>query len=500
MSVVIRSVLGCFEWRRLVVSSCTDARLIRPAEYDARQKQVQVTAPPISQKASWPKPSSVDDTVAGSSLPSSAAWGKGIPIARPVARSAAPIGTSRPIKPPTSVVTALPLKSNIAFPLPTPSPVQPPPVKEKKEKKEKPSAMIRGKSTDSSMSATTSSAQVSPKRKPSALAPVSTTTTAVSNSTATKAAPPPPPGLAGPTSTSSTSTPAEAKPVAASSTVETPAELPSDELQDASSAESEAGPSSASPAPQTPARLSDHLPPPLTDEPIFVHSPYEEPSLYSFPFSDPEFAFVLGLDPDEVQRYAAQARYQPSPFSKTLVGLAELGILAPEIPDLVAIPPHRESFSGTFQPFEPVEEEELNEAGPSSGAGLKTPARARPTQEEEDWEVEGPRTISRFDFARPSSRATSGRGQSPFALTRNQRDERDEWRAAQGQADAFGHAQGQGQGQQGHALLSGYGVAGPSQGEWGPASAHDSPFSAREAGRYKRERDEYDQGESSARW
>ena len=284
--------------------------------------------------------------------------------------------------------------------------------------------------------------------------------------------------------------------------MDTPAETTSDELQDGSSAESEAGPSSASPTPQTPARLSDHLPPPLTDEPIFVHSPYEEPSLYPFPFFDPEFAFVLGLDPDEVQRYASEAHYKPSPFSKTLVGLAELGILAPEIPDLVAIPPHRESFSGTFQPFEPVQEEELIEAGPSSGAGLKTPARARPTQEEEDWEVEGPRTISRFDFARPSSRATSGRGQSPFALTRHQRDERDEWRGGQGQADAFGLVQGQGvgQGHQGPALLSGYAGAGPSQGEWGLSSTHDSPFSAREAGRYKRERDEYDQCEFIVSW
>ena len=507
-----------------------DSRMIRPAEYDARQKQAQIAAPPISQKSDWPKPSSVVDTSAGkclcveeisrrsssdalaSSLPSSAAWGKGIPVARPTARAAVPIGTSRPVKPPTSISAVLPLKSNVAFPLPTPSPVQPPPIKEKKEKKERGSSMIRGKSTDSIPSSTTNSAQVSPRKKPitlPAVAPI------------TPAKPPPPPGLSVITSTPTPVSPSSSIPVTAVAQspepepIVIPTETPDEMSEEPQSSESEAGPSSSSPTPQTPSR-SDHPPPPLTDEPIFIHSPYEEPRLYPFPLSDPEFEFHLGLDALELLRDDGSRAYQPSPFNKTLVGLAQMGILAPDLPKLFSYQ-HRESFSSSFQPFEPLDEDENSEAGPSSGV-LRTPAKkpSAAIQEEEDWEIEGPRTISRFDFARPSSRSTTGRGQSPFALTRNARDERAVQMPQQQhpQHQTSGHGQGQGQSGLENALAAGFGGFGglgassgqgllggyPGSNDWGngghgSGGVHDSPFGIRETGRYKRDREEYDQGE-----
>lgn len=370
--------------------------------------------------------------------------------------------------------------------------------------------MARGKSTDSIPSSTTNSAQVSPRKKPitlPAIAPI------------TPAKPPPPPGLSVVTSTptpASASAPAPAPAVSPAQgptaiTVETPDEL----VDEPQSSESEAGPSTSSPTPQTPTR-SDHPPPPLTDEPIFIHSPYEEPRLYPFPLSDPEFEFHLGLDALELLRDDGSRAYQPSPFNKTLVGLAQMGILAPELPDLLNYQ-HRESFSGSFQPFDALDEDGSNEAGPSSGV-LRTPAKkpSAAIQEEEDWEIEGPRTISRFDFARPSSRSTSGRGQSPFALTRNTRDERAAQMSQQqqhAQHQTPGHGQGQGQsglenalaagfggfgglgGSSAQGLLSGYGASN----EWGNGghgnAGHESPFGARETGRYKRDREEYDQGE-----
>ncbi|KAK1924874.1 transcriptional repressor [Papiliotrema laurentii] len=477
--------------------------LTRPAEYEARQKQAQIAAPSLTTKAEWPKPSSISDAAASSALPNSAAWGKGIPVARPAARTAVPIGTSRPVKPPTSVATALPLKSNVAFPLPTPSPVHTPVIKEKKEKREKAPAMARGKSTDSSMSMTTNSAQTSPKRKP---APLASVTPSVAK------APPPPPGL----SVASTSATASSSASASSSTavppppgIPAPSEsTPEEVVDETQSAESEAGPSSASPAPQTPARYSDHPPPPLTDDPIFIHSPYEEPRLYPFPTSDPGFAYVLGLDSEEVQRYAAQGAYQPSPFSKTLLGLAELGVLAPELPDLGHVPTiSYESFSGAFQPFEPID------GGESSSTPVTKPGSAGrgPIEEEEDWEHEGPRTTSRFGFARPVSRSTSiGRGQSPFAMT-SRGDERENgaW-AEQLQQQQQPHPHqpppppqpvfSRSQVDERLAILQqrqglmNYpsGGSGVSEG-WAGMSEAQSPYAGRND-RYRRERDEFDPG------
>lgn len=239
--------------------------------------------------------------------------------------------------------------------------------------------MARARSTDSSQSATTSSNQASPKKKATALPTIKTAVP--------PAEPPalaPPPGLSAPP-------------------VEKPTTLDdADLLADSLSAESEAGPSIASPAPQTPARSGDQPPAPLTSDPIFLHSPYEEPRLSYFPTSDPAFAFSLGLDDHEIRIYQEAVGYQPSPFSKTLIGLAELGVLAPEIPDIPRTPPGFSGFTGSFQPFDSNDTESLHhdEAGPSR------------TLEGQD----GPRTTSRFDFARPNSGLASRA--SPFAVRR----------------------------------------------------------------------------------
>ncbi len=249
------------------------------------------------------------------------------------------------------------------------------------------------------------------------------------------------------------------------------------------SAESEAGPSSGSPAPQTPARHSGtFLPPPLTAEPIFVHSPYEEPRIYPFPISDPGFAFVLGLDEDEVQRQQAQAGgYQPSPFSKTLVGLAELGVLSPEIPDFAVLQsgPQTSSFTGTFQPFDSGEESLLDNAetaGPSrpKGAGQQ----------------DGPRTTSRFDFARNASPATS-RNHSPFASMRRPVEDpslpRDPWAGRQHVPEeplrprGTGDSRTSGLGAQLASFVDGYGST--SDNGW----AGESPFMAPQSGGFARD-------------
>jgi CCR4-NOT transcription complex subunit 4 len=266
-------------------------------------------------------------------------------------------------------------------------------------------AMARGKSNDSSQSATTGSAHPSPKKKPISL----------STATITKNVPVPlpvskPPGIPLPVPTPPAQLPS--KPTE---------QIPLEEPQEGSvSAESEAGPSSSSPAPQTPTRQEEieSLPPPLTAEPIYFHSPYEEPLLFPFPSSDPEFAYVLGLEVDTSKR--SGSTYQPSPFSRTLVGLAELGVLAPELPlpDLTSpaegSPSEGHRFKSSFQPFEPMRDV-VEEDMESSAV------------DEEEADV--PRTTSRFDFARPSSRSTVARGQSPFAITRRGTvsDERDPW-------------------------------------------------------------------------
>nr|XP_019002085.1 CCR4-NOT transcription complex subunit 4 [Kwoniella mangroviensis CBS 8507]OCF65546.1 CCR4-NOT transcription complex subunit 4 [Kwoniella mangroviensis CBS 8507] len=383
-----------------------ETALIRPAEYDARQKQTIVSAAPqppsLSSKTAWPKPSSDDVNGSSTGLPSAASWGKGITVKTTRA------STANPIARPTKIGNFVPLgKSNAAFPLPTPSPTIPIIVKEKKERKSQ--AMARGKSTDSSQSAATGSAQTSPKKKPATLPSLTSTKSASS-------APPPPPGL--PIS-ASTSTAAASEPIL-------------DEFMDEqASADSDAGPSSSSPAPQTPARSTESIPPePLSTEPIPIHSPYPEPVIFSFPAHDKDFAFVLGLDDSELQRRYAQAGgYEPSPFSKTLEGLAELGVHAPELPDLFDAPSRRGSlgYNGLFRPFDPSEEDD----SPAISDSTPGPSRIRG----EDHNAQ--RTESRFGFARPSS--SNSRGQSPFSNMRRSVAEqsglRDGWYTRQQQHD-----------------------------------------------------------------
>jgi CCR4-NOT transcription complex subunit 4 len=184
------------------------------------------------------------------------------------------------------------------------------------------------------------------------------------------------------------------------------------------SADSEAGPSSASPAPQTPSVAADTaLPAPLRSDPIIVHSPYDEPEIYTFPTSDPDFEFVLGLDTnDEYDYQAPNSPFTPTPFSKTLVGLAELGIWSPTLP-VVDNSARQGMFRSTFQPFD------LSNDTPTAVAG---PSRTRPETPPREQEEEQPRTTSRFDFARqalpqqaPQSPYSTSRGQSPFAIRRS---------------------------------------------------------------------------------
>ena len=187
------------------------------------------------------------------------------------------------------------------------------------------------------------------------------------------------------------------------------------------SADSEAGPSSASPTPQTPSVAADNiLPAPLRSDPIVVHSPYDEPEIYMFPTSDPDFEFVLGLDTNEDYDYQApNSPFTPTPFSKTLVGLAELGIWSPTLP--VVESSRQGMFRSTFQPFD------MSNDTPTAIAGPSRTRNQTPVQEEE--EEEQPRTTSRFDFARqaqqPQSPYSTSRGQSPFALRRSHLDQGD---------------------------------------------------------------------------
>ncbi len=407
--------------------------MTRPTEYDARQKQAQLLPMVAAQKTAWSKPSQAEDPAGcefscvccdsayepTAALPNSAGWGKSVGTGRIVngrivnGRISTPVAISRPAK----VTNLVPLKNNSAFPLPIPSPITPVSAKLDKEKRKSASAaaMARGRSSDSTQSTTGSSAQTSPKRIPVALPIVAAATIA-------PAFPPtitPPPELRA-TSISDTSKGLDLASLS----------QPSDEPREESvSADSEAGPSSASPPPRTPARHTHEVPPPpLTSEPIVVHSPYEEPRIFAFPTSDPGFAFVLGLDDSEIQRQQAQAGgYQPSPFSKTLVGLAELGVLSPELPDTIALQPSHASpsFSSTFQPFDSDSEDETTgdvevTAGPSRATGV--------TQQNV------PRTSSRFDFARNTS-FTASRGQSPFASMRRHVEDpslpRDPWSGRQ---------------------------------------------------------------------
>ncbi|KAK8869719.1 hypothetical protein IAR55_000287 [Kwoniella newhampshirensis] len=391
-----------------------ETALTRPQEYDARQKQTQLPPPSLSSKIAWPKPSAEDvNSSSSTGLPSGASWGKGVG-SKAVARPTPPSVISRP----TKIGNLVPLgKTNAAFPLPTPSPTIPIMIKEKKERKSGASAnMARGRSTDSAQSATTSSNQTSPKRKPSTLPPI----------TSLKPVPPPavivpPPGI--PSSATTTS-------------LAPTAESVDDSVDERFSADSDAGPSSSSPAPQTPARSHDIVPPaPLSSEPILVHSPYPEPIIFSFPAHDKDFAFVLGLDDGELQRRQAQAEgYEPSPFSKTLESLAELGVHAPELPDLFtasASPLGNMQYTGLFRPFE------ADDNSPALSDNTPGPSRSRQVDHNAQ------RTESRFGFARPTS--ASARGQSPFSALRRAVAEppnlRDGWYSRQNVNDEPPHHQ-----------------------------------------------------------
>lgn len=386
--------------------------MTRPSEYDARQKQQnqaqpQQTFSSLSSKIAWPKPSGEDGHSGGfftfqslavlmwlalsaTGLPSAASWGKGIGAKIPGRGSAGAIAR------PTKINGLFPLsKNNAAFPLPTPSPTVPIIIKEKKEKKS--AAMARARSTDSTQSATPSSNQTSPKRQSNALPNLTTT-----KSTASSAPVPPlsqnvPPSVSTPTPLSPVPAP-EPEPVSEGTDGSADEHL---------SAESDAGPSSESPAPQTPAHIVENIPPPpVSSEPIIIHSPYPEPVIFTFPADDKDFAFVLGLDDGELQRMQAQAEgYEPSPFSKTLEGLAELGVHAPEIPDLfvAATPPPVDHYSGLFRPFETDE--------PSPAMSNNTPGTSRVSEDDHNAQ----RTESRFGFARASVNVSA---ESPFINAR----------------------------------------------------------------------------------
>jgi len=192
------------------------------------------------------------------------------------------------------------------------------------------------------------------------------------------------------------------------------------------SAESEAGPSSASPTPETPQPVEPSLPAPLRSDPIVVHSPYDEPEIYAFPVSDPDFEFVLAIENGD------DSTFTPTPFSKTLVGLAELGILSPELPDYAWSARSRD-FKSSFQPFDlhiPADNTPI--AGPSRPQPQQQPQYQPQQQQREEQmmssadqeEEDQPRIGSRFDFARPASHTPNphtlphSRGESPFALRR----------------------------------------------------------------------------------
>lgn len=392
--------------------------LTRPAEYDARQKQAAVAPPSLTIKSHWPKPNPEDAGCelvrpcpqanfdgAASALPNSAGWGKNISVKTVPANKS--VNGTKSLK----IGNMVSLKSNSAFPLPSPSVL---PIGSSRTEKKKSMSMSRGKSSDSTQSTNPpSSAQTSPKKKPISL----------SSSTSISSKPPlPPPGIPPPPGL----TPLDKAPVSAPP-VPIPTAEPLEEMmpEESTSAESEAGPSSGSPAPQTPSQPSEPpLPAPLTSEPIFVHSPYEEPEIISFPTTiDPNFEFLLGLDLGDASLSGASV-FTPTPFSKISVGLAELGVLSTELPDFYTASRTEPFHSSNFHPFDLSsslhdDEEDTSMAGPSrTRETTARPMQREHEREEELEEQEPPRTTSRFDFARQQSHTPQSfsRGQSPFAL------------------------------------------------------------------------------------
>lgn len=150
--------------------------------------------------------------------------------------------------------------------------------------------------------------------------------------------------------------------------------------------------------------------------------------MYTFPTSDPDFSFVLNVDPEDLRRM--EGEYRPSPYSKLLVGLAEMGVLASDLASAgLSHALGRKSkggqdgsggWKGMFQPFDAPSLEEF--ADMAAMDEREEEEVEEQVDEVEEEEAEAPRTTSRFEFARPVSRATSfslSRGQSPFNLRAN---------------------------------------------------------------------------------
>lgn len=351
-------------------------RLTRPAEYDARQKQSQLPPPPLSVKSLWPKPSTDDPTA--SPLPSSAGWAKS--VGRPSnGRATPPAPATKPIK----ISNLVPSNSKIsaAFPLPTPVPALASSSRKERKGSTASLAMSRGKSGDSLGSSGLSSRPASPKKKVISLPNGSG-----------KSSKPPVPAVNGTAKAPETAAPEE---------LDEPPE-------ESNSAESEAGPSSTSEAPRTPGASTTDIhsgpPPPLSADPIFLHSPYEEPRFFTFPTVDPDFEYVFSPAFEEEARSpngSSPFRPESATFSKALVGLAELGILSPVLPDDyddMADPPS--AASEHFQPFN------ADQAVQAIFSSDPAPSRGD----------DGPRTASRFGFARHNSSAAPSRNATPYTV------------------------------------------------------------------------------------
>ncbi|KAL1406823.1 transcriptional repressor general negative regulator of transcription subunit 4 [Vanrija albida] len=389
--------------------------LTRPAEYDARQKQLQLQPPPLTQKSAWPKPSSTDD-VDSSALPRTANWGMKVPGRSSAASPVAPVGSSRPTK---IASTLIPLgRGSSAFPPPAPSPAPSAPTK--KERKEKALGMVRGRSGSSSQG--TSASAASPKKKSfsaaqlltpaKAAAPVSAPSPPASPAaTPAVTSPAPPPGLSAPPGIAP---PPGLAPVVAATAAPALAQEPEPAP--------EAGPSTyASPPAPAPEPLAAEYP---------IHSPYPD---FDDVFLSPDgrdwgFEFSLGMDEADIQRKIDESHnlggFEPSPFDPLYEELPKLGI---PLVSLMAIPrydrPGPHVYTGPFSPFAPSSPEETSSMPTSSdepsGTASSSSADADPA----------PRTASRFEFARRGSLA-SARGQSPFRS-------RDEWGARVPSANGF---------------------------------------------------------------
>ena len=311
----------------------------KPAEYDARQKALlQAASATASRNTNLPRSSVLDHVAASiSALPNSAAWGKG-----PVTN-----GRVTPISARTAKMSAEPAatKSNPVFPISSTSNA----ASSANGGRQSGVSMSRNRSQDSSSnSATTSSQQTSPTKRSSALPSLLRAAPPLVNDDFAKL-------NGGPMANGHTSV---------------------SDAEESISAGSEAGPSTSSPTPETPSR-SNAPAPPLNDDPIVIHSPYDEPSNYPFPSLDPDFAYEPF--PTPVDTHKVDQDYTPTPFNQTLLQLASLGVLSPRLPDRHR--PETKSFL-SFQPFDPT-----------------------PASPPADEPVEQERTGTRFDFAKMPDRS-----------------------------------------------------------------------------------------------